>query len=185
MIAKNEVVTVTLDDNNDSSNTYVVYEVLSDGRCLLFHPICPNTFIIRNIDDLNKVQPNIKDSCERNLNFAESNKEYLDYNTAIDLEALSLYFAIKRKMTPRQKYILSGICGNIASIKFNNDINKAMQYITKNQGILDDFNKMWFNNFKGLFSGQQPITSKKQRAAIFNMAGFAMAELYNPIVQKA
>jgi hypothetical protein len=40
---------------------------------------------------------------------------------------------------------------------------------------------MWYRNFQGLFSGRQPITSKKQRASIFNITGFVMAELETPV----
>ena len=56
-----------------------------------------------------------------------------------------------------------------------------MKFIVENQGLFDEFNAMWFNNFDGL--GKQPITSKKQRSSIFNMAGFLLAEL-NPTAVK-
>lgn len=183
MIKRADIVTVDLGTDNQASNVYVVFDKLRDSY-LLHHPLFPECYILKGESELNTVAPNIKDSIERCLDFASHNKQYLDYNTIADLEALCLYFSIKRKITPRQKHILSAICGVIASIKFDNTILTAMTYITKNQGILDDFNLMWFNNFKGLFQGKQPITSKRQRSAIFNIAGFVLAELENPTASK-
>jgi hypothetical protein len=69
----------------------------------------------------------------------------------------------------------------IASIKLNNDVKAAMDLVSANAAILDEFNAMWYRNFQGLFSGRQPITSKKQRASIFNITGFVMAELETPV----
>lgn len=182
MINAGDIVTVDLENN--ASNTYIVKQVLNDTEYILFHPLFPSCFIIKTNTQLNKTAPNIKDSIERCLDFASASKQYLDFNTVADLDSLCLYFAIKRKITPRQKHILAGICGVIASIKFDNNIKDAMAFVTKNQGILDDFNLMWFNNFKGLFQGKQPITSKKQRSAIFNITGYVLAELNNPIISK-
>ena len=177
MISPKDLVTVQLDQ--DVSNTYIVYKVIDGGEALLHHPLSPEVFIIRNVEQLNKVAPNIKDSTERALDFALSYSKYLDYNSLADLEALGLFYVVKKKLTPQQKKILSNMCGMVASIHFDNDIKIAMKFIEKNQGLFDEFNAMWFNNFSGLFSGKQPITSKKQRSSIFNMAGFLLAEL-NP-----
>ena len=181
-IKKDDVVTVQF-ENVVSSNTYIVDTVEKDSA-LLKHPLYDTCLLRYPLDTLNTVAPNVKDSTERSLDFARSNRKFLDYNTNADLDALCLYFVIKRKLTPRQKTILSNICGTIVSIKFNNDVKEAMNLITKNAGVLDDFNAMWYNNFSGLFSGKQPITSKKQRSAIFNMAGFVLAELETPTALK-
>jgi len=181
-VQKNEVVTLRNDDNN-ISNTYVVYEVFED-KALLSHPLFEECLREVNIEDLNTVAPTVKDSTERGLDFAKRNLNYLDYNTSADLEALCLYYVMRRKLTPRQKGILASICGTIASIKTNNNVQQAMDIVKKNDAVLDEFNAMWYRNFSGLFSGVQPITSKKQRSAIFNMAGFVMAELSNPVISK-
>ena len=74
--------------------------------------------------------------------------------------------------------------GFIAITKLQDDISNAMALISKNAAILDEFNAMWYNNFSGLFKRNQPITSKKQRQAIFNIAGFVLAELENIVVFK-
>lgn len=181
-ITKNDIVTCPF-DNSVSSNTFVVDEVVG-STAILKHPLLPEVLVRKNLADLNKVGPNLKDSTERSLDFAKNNIKYLDYNTSADLEALCLYFVFKRKLTPRQKGTLSNTCGFIASIKLNNDIKEAMDLIKRNEGILDEFNAMWYRNFKNLFIGRQQITSKKQRSAIFNIAGFIMAELETPSTAK-
>ena len=180
-IKSGDLVTVSSDDK--SSNTYIVHSTLND-QSFLFHPLFEGCYILRDNEELNKTAPNIKDSLERSLDFAVDNKTYLDYNTVADLEALSLYFVVRKKLTPRQKNILSNITGVVASIHFDNDIQMAIKFIKENNVLFDEFNTMWFNNFKGLFEGKQPITSKKQRASIFNMAGFLLAELNNPTTRR-
>ena len=180
-IKPKDLVTVQLDQ--DVSNTYIVYKVI-DGEALLHHPLSPEVYIIRDVEQLNKVAPNIKDSTERALDFAFHYSKYLDYNNLADLEALSLFYVVRKKLTPKQKNILSVMCGMIACILMDNDIAKVSAYIKENHALFDDFNRMWYNNFQGLFSGKQPITSKKQRASIFNMAGFLMAELMNQTVKR-
>ena len=102
----------------------------------------------------------------------------------IAISALCLYFVVRRKLTPRQKNLLSNICGQIAGIKLNDDIKYAMSLVASHEAILDEFNLMWYRNFSGLFSGRQNITSRKQRSAIFNIAGFVLAELERPSVSK-
>ena len=175
---------VTIDFKNQTvSNTYLVHKVLED-TCLLTHPLFPECLIEKPTRLLDQVAPNIKDSTEKCLDFSTQNKKSLDHNSLGDLDALCAYFVVRRQLTPKQKQTLSCICGNIAEILFNDNIEETMRYVSANSSALDDFNRMWFNNFKGLFTGQQPITSKKQRSSIFNMAGFILAELSNPRVNK-
>lgn len=177
---------VTLDiDNKNVSNTFIVHEVNKDEHtAYLHHPLYEECFIKVCLDDLDTVAPNIKDSTEKCLDFAKEHISNLDYNTTGDLEALCIYFVIKRQLTPKQKSTLAKICGSLASIQFNDSVDDAMRYIKENQAVLDDFNRMWFNNFRGLFNGSQAITSNKQRTSIFNMAGFVLAELSNPKASK-
>lgn len=174
---KNSIVTVDL--GNSSSNTFIVDTVEGD-TVLLSHPLAKDILIRKNVNEVNVTTPNIKDSTERCIDYANANKSYVDYSTAGDLESVGIYFALKRQLTPRQKQTLANICGVIASVKFNNDLRDAMNFVTKNSSLLDEFNAMWFNNFKGLFNGSQQVTSKKQRSAIFNIAGYVLAELENP-----
>ena len=182
-ISPGEIVTVDF-GNLISSNTFIVEDVLEDDFYLLKHPLFEGILIKKHSSYLNKIPARLKDSSERSLDFARRNYTYLGYKELADLEALSLFFVVRRLLTDNQKNILSRINGTIASIKFNNDIDVAMKFITDNQGMLDEFNKMWYNNFKNIFSKKQPISSKKQRSTIFNMAGFILAELENPWVEK-
>lgn len=179
-IQKNSIVTVDL--GNSSSNTFVV-DTVEDDTVLLSHPLAKGVLIRVVKEKINNTSANIKDSSERCIDYANVNKSYLDYNTAGDLESVGIFFALKRKLTPRQKQTLANICGIIASVKFNNDLRDAMNFVVKNSSMLDEFNAMWFNNFKGLFTGTQQITSKKQRSAIFNIAGYVLAEMENPTVR--
>lgn len=174
---KNQIVTV--DIGNASSNTFIV-DTDEGATLLLTHPLAKGVLIRMPKDKVNNAAANIKDSSERCIDYANANRSFLDYNTAGDLESVGIFFALKRKLTPRQKQTLANICGIIASVKFGNDLREAMNFITKNSSLLDEFNAMWFNNFRGLFTGTQQITSKKQRSAIFNIAGYVLAEMENP-----
>lgn len=180
-ILKNDIVTVELD--NDTSNTFIV-DTVEGETLLLTHPLASGVLIRVPLDQVNKASAKIKDSTERGIDYANANKKYVDYNTGADLESIAIYFTLKRKLTPRQKQTLANICGVVASVKFDNDLREAMNFVTKNSLMLDEFNMMWFNNFKGLFSGQQMVTSKKQRSAIFNIAGYVLAEMENPTAKR-
>jgi hypothetical protein len=180
-ISKNSIVTVDL--NNNSSNTFIV-DTVEGETVLLTHPLALGVLIRVPATTVNTTSANIKDSTERGIDYANSNRQYLDHNTSLDLEAVAIFFALKRKLTPRQKHTVANICGSIASFKFNDDLKEVMAFITKNASMLDQFNAMWYANFKGLFSGQQMVTSKKQRSAIFNIAGYLLAELENPTANR-
>lgn len=174
---------VTVDLKNNTSNTFIV-DTDEGSTVLLSHPLAQDILLRKWKADINVAPANIKDSMERGIDYANNSRQYLDFNTASDLDALAIYFIIKRKLTPRQKQTLANICGVIASVKFDNDLRDAMNFVTKNMSLLDEFNIMWYTNFKGLFSGQQMVTSKKQRSAIFNMAGYVLAELENPTANR-
>ncbi len=179
---KNKIVTVEFGSNN-SSNTFLVDS--EDGEhVLLYHPLSPTLLIRKLKSDLDLVSPNIKDSTERCLDLAKRYNAQLSHTDFCDLEAICMFFVAKRFLTPKQKNTLATICGSIASSEFKDDINQAMNFITNNSNSLDDFNQMWYHNFRGLFSKNQPITSKKQITSIFNIAGFLLAQIGNPRVSQ-
>ena len=182
MIKKDDIVTLKL-ENTTASNTFIVKSI-DNGKALLFHPLAPTVYIEEPLENLNTVAATLKDSSERNLDFARANSKFLDFNTNADLDALCLYFAVTRKLTPKQKGTLANMLGRVAAIKFDNDISAAMEYVKKNAGVLDDFNGMWYRNFRKLFSGKKLIVSSRQRDSIFNITGFVLAELETPTVQK-
>lgn len=180
---KGDVVTVTLEENNQAANTYHVYADLGD-EVILSHPIHSSCLIAKKKDELNKVQPTLKDSNQRALEFALSRDTNLDHNARGELEALRVCFVLNRSLTNQQKKALSNLNGYLASIYFHNDISLAIRCVKENSAILDDFNTMWFNNFREVFAGRRQITSPKQRETIFNIAGFVLAELESQRIKK-
>ena len=171
-----DIVTVELEENNKASNTYKIEAIVGEDA-FLFHPLNPRLFVKKPIRELNKVAANLKDSTERAIEFAVQKADYLDYNTKAYLESIIMAFVTNRKLSNNQKKDLSDICGFIASISFDNDVDLAMRYINDNQGVMDSFNQMWYSNFRLIFQGKRSITRPNQRKAIFNMAGHVMAEL--------
>jgi hypothetical protein len=180
---KNSIVTVDLGQEQSASNTFLI-DTIEDETVLVTHPLACGLLMRVGKCDVDVTAANLKDSIERGIDFANSNRSMLDFSTLEDLDALGISFVFKRKLTSNQKQVLANICGSIACYKFDDNIKKAMEYISKNQAALDDFNLMWFNNFKSLFAGTQVISSKKQRTAIFNIAGYILAESENPTVNR-
>lgn len=171
---------VTLDQRSKASNTYVYAGKLSNEQVLLTHPLSKDTCLLVPEGSINVCSPNIKDTTERCLDYVNRSRKSLDHNMKLDLECLSIYFGLKRQLSPNMKKVLANLSGVVAAAYFQNDVHAAMSYITQNKACLDDFNLMWFNNFRGLFNGSQPITSDKQTSAIYNMAGFVLSELATP-----
>jgi len=167
---------VTLPMSREASNTYIIENIIDDFL-YLNHPLFPECILKVEKSLVNQTLATLKESTERCLDFASVYKEYLDFNLKSDLEALCMYFIFKRRLTPKQKQILANICGMITKTQINNDINKAITLIKQNESLLDEFNLMWYRNFKGLFNGTQQITSDKQKTSIFNMAGFVQSQL--------
>lgn len=179
----NSIVTVDL-KNNDVSNTYLVDQIINESEALLFHPLYPTILLKRKLSELNVVASNIKDSTERSLDFAKRQKSLLDVNMICDLDALCMYFVVTRRLTKKQKFVLSTVCGFLAKQQFESNIDQTMKFIVSNEALLDEFNRLWYNNFNDIFNGKRSITSKKQSDAIFNIAGFLLAELHGPTVLK-
>jgi len=178
----NNIVTVELDSN--VSNTYKIYEGNLKDKSLLFHPLFPSCFILKDNNELNYKTAVIKDSTERSIDFVVSNKQLLNHDSLQDLEAVCLLFSVKRVLSPKLKNVLSNLGGIIASYKLNNNVQEAIKIVNTNVGILDEFNLMWYNNLKKLFNGTRAITTKNQRSSIFNMTGFVLAELKTPTITK-
>ena len=185
MFKKDDLVTIRLKDNVNASNTYIVAGILKDEPvAILYHPLHPSCLIARNFAELNKIQANGKDATERLLEFALIRQDELDHNMRGDLEALRLFYVINKTLTNHQKSQLSAIAGNLASIYFCGDVNLAIKYVNDNSAVLDTYNSMWYSNFIDLFKGKKPIVSPKQRASIFNIAGFVLAQLESLHIRK-
>jgi hypothetical protein len=146
--------------------------------------LAPKILIPFKEDSLNKDAPRLKDSTERLVDFANHNKTLLGYVYKADLESIGVIFALNRRLTPLQKGILSTICGEIAKANFNEDLDDAIEFINKNKALLDSFNLVWYDKFNEYFTGKELVSNVKIRTSIFNMAGFILANLENPVTSK-
>jgi hypothetical protein len=171
---------VTLQLHSDASNTFIV-DTVEEETLLLSHPLTDGILIRVPKSRVNNVAANIKNSTERSIDFANQHRKYIPQPNLHDLDSIGLYFAIYRKLSPLQKKTISNMCGLIARESLQNNIEDAKRLILKNSSMLDEFNTMWFNNFLNLLTGKLAITSEKQRMSIFNMAGFILAEMENPV----
>ena len=181
-IKSGDLVTIQLSDNNPYSNVYKVVTVMDD-KCLLNHPLFADCYIIKPNSVLNITVLSVKNSTEKCLEYAMRHKKFLDYETIADLESMCMYFIVTRDLSLKQKKVLSNICGKIASIYYSNDINKAIDYVKENAGVLDEFNQMWYSNFEKIFNKEKVIKTKNQRLSIFNIAGFVLAQLENTRIE--
>jgi hypothetical protein len=176
VIKQGDLVTVALENNTDASNTYAVARKL-DGESLLSHPLFPNIFILKNDGELNLVAANIKNDEERCLSYALRYRKYLDFDTVAELESLSMYFIVYHQLSNAQKKSLANMCGTIAAMYSNNDLDKSIELVNENQALLNNFNRWWFQNLEEIFTGQKKQISRRARTSVFNIAGFILAQL--------
>lgn len=175
-IQQGDLVTVSLEVNSDASNTYAVARKL-EGESLLSHPLVPNVFLLKKDEELNLVGATLKNDEERCLAYALKFQKYLDYDDVAVLEALSMYFIVHHRLTKRQNKLLANMAGEIAKVYCNNDLEIAIRTVNENRALLNDFNRHWYENFEKIFQGSQRKISVAQRAGIFNMCGFVLAQL--------
>jgi len=179
-IKQGDLVTVQLNENSTASNVYSVARKLA-GECVLNHPLFPECLIIRKDEELNKVGAQLKNSTEKCLEFVMKNRSLLDFNSGADVYAMAAYFVINRKLSSRQLKVLAGYCGKIASIILDNNLGSATRKVSENQALLDEYNLVWFNNLRDIYSGKK-VPSPNQRESVFNQAGFVLAQLETTIV---
>ena len=166
----------------DQGQTFII-DTDEGDTVLLTHPLSPEILVRALKSKVNTTSASVKDTSERGLDFANNHKDNLDFDTKKDLEGLSIVYMVRRKLTPRQKATLATICGNLAKIQFNNDVRAAGSFIVTNESLLDDFNRMWYRNLFNIMIGRAELRSKKQSETIFNIAGYALSRLYNPIAK--
>lgn len=179
-IKQGDLVTVQLSENSTASNVYSVHRKL-DGECVLSHPLYPQCLIIRPDTELNLVAASLKNSTEKCLEFVMKNRTFLDHNSVCDVLAMAAYFVINRKLSSRQLKVLAGYCGKIASIILDNNLGSATKKVADNAALLDEYNLVWFNNLRDIYSGKK-TPSPNQRESVFNQAGFILAQLETNIV---
>ena len=174
-----DLVTVQLPENNQESNVFIIDNILNDLQYAVHHPLCPDIHINKLATELDVVTPAPKSQMQRQLEFTLDLKKHLGPDDVADLEALCMFFVVNRRLTNRQKQILSTLGGKVASEHCIQDLDIALRIVRDNKALLDDFNRMWFANFHKIFAGQREVTSKRQRSSIFNMTGFILAQLHD------
>lgn len=177
-IAQGDLVTIKLNDYHFVSNTYMVHRKL-EKEALLSHPLAPDCFIIKADEDLNVDFPTGQNQIEKCLFFAKKNISLLGHTMGGDLDALCYYFVIKKSLTVKQRTDLGNICGKIASVVLNSNISAAVMTIKQNKVLLDEYNNSLLNGIKRIIDDPMTIKNKYERYMVFNIAGFALAQLSN------
>ena len=160
-----------------SSNTYVYQEKLNSVEVLLSHPLTPKINIIVEEEKLNQTQAVMRNPVELCLYYANQNKELLGHTHRADLQAMCYYFVVERNFTMKQRSDLASICGKIASVQLHNNMEAASKLIIDNRPLLDDFHVTLYNNFESVIRDSNTLKKKSERFAVFNLAGFVLAQL--------
>lgn len=183
-IKKGDLVTFDSGSYSNASNTYEVIEFYKKNldadytHAFLAHPLVKEScYLLKPLEQLNIVLGRLKNPTEKCLEFSHKYSNYLGYRLQADLDALSLYFFIHRDFAPNQKETLSFICGKISSVLTNNDLKMAAELVNSNIALLDDFNKIWYENLRIIFKDVTKATTKPKKSAIFKIAGFVMAQI--------
>lgn len=174
-----DLVTLQMHENIKESNVFVIKEALPEERYILYHPICPEIFVIASGAELDQVNPTQKGSIQKCLEFASDYEQHLTPDERADLQALRMVFVVSRRLSNRQKHLLSNLGGTIAAEYCIQDLSIATRLVREYKTLLDDFNARWYSNFQRYFNGQKDVTSKKIRTILFNMAGFILAQLHD------
>jgi hypothetical protein len=173
-----DLVTVDLGKYSTSSNTYEIAGFSEDQQtAFVTHPLVDKQiFLIYPISSFNQIQAKLQSPVERCLFFAKQNREILGYKLQAELDSLVLYFFLKKGLAPNQKENLAFICGKIVSVMLKNDFQQAIDLVNKNSSLLDDFNRVWYENAKSLFEDVTKISNKNKRLIVLKIAGFVMAQ---------
>lgn len=156
--------------------TFTLAHIESDW-ILLRHQLVPDIFIKTSLDKIRPFEVYNASSIERNLKYLSNNSSFLNYNDLCELESISIFYFIKNKISSSQLKRIAELQGKLSSIKFHGDINKAIDLVNENKGILDSFNQRWYEHYTRFFSKAQVPVMENQRKAIFNIAGFVLSEL--------
>lgn len=176
LIKVGDLVTLQVGEFSTVSNTYKVERKL-EAESLLSHPLAPGFLILKKDDELNSALGILQNDLEKCLSFAKKHDEYLGYSLKSDLDALCMYFVIKKNITSKQRNELSNMCGKVASVILNNNMQLALMKIRENKILLDDFNIALFNAYKEVIEDPLKIKDKSARYTIFNISGFILAQL--------
>lgn len=158
------------------SNTYSTFE-LRPNQVLLFHPMLPDVFLVKERAELDSVTPITRNSEEKQLSYCNKYRKYLDFDNSSMLDSLILYHIVYKKFGNKQKAVLNTMCGKIAQIYCDSDLNRAIDVVNSNEALLNSYNSYWYRIFERFFKRGKPPETKQHRDAIFSMAGFVLAQL--------
>lgn len=175
---------VTLDNQGSQVNSNVVVVVGQyEGKYLVTHPMAQPYVMIKEESELNRTSPVPKSNTERCIDFLLKHKEYLNYEELSDIQAICYYFVANRKFTGKLIRTINHYCGKIAKIKLENSLPSAINLVMINKGILDEFNRSWFEALSDYYyekvddRGRRKYPSPKHINSMFNQAGWVMAQL--------
>lgn len=176
-IKAGDLVTVDLGSYSNSSNTYKVVTKIRGKKYVLAHPLAPECYVIKKEEELNKVGASLKNPTEKCLEFCQKHKEFLGFKKQATLDALRFYYVVNKDLASNQKEELATMCGSLATMLVKNDITIASKLVTDNEGLLDDYNLIWYKKLNSCFKDISKIDTQFKKLFIYKVAGFVMAQL--------
>lgn len=169
---------VTVMNSSGESNVYSLYKELED-KVLLSHPLAEGVLILKNKNEIDLVTASQKTHYERCLDYLSSKKELLDYNSEAVVNSLCLHFVVHRKFTPKLKNLIARLSGIPASIEFQGNLQKAIEFVNENNALFDDYNKRVYYNrtYRPIFEGKTLPEDSRQVETVFNLTGFILAQI--------
>lgn len=171
------IVTVDYGPYNQYSNTFQVFSDSGEDVIYLNHPLAPQCITTRTLAEINIVSPKTQAPIERCLFYLKKHEGLLGSQVSGEMLGIYYYFILNRDLTKTQKSTISRFCGKVAELKFSSNVEQAVVVINQHAALLDEYNLMWFNKFSKLFKNPTLINTKSRRSAVFNMAGFVLAQL--------
>lgn len=175
-IKEKDLVTLNVAPFIEGSNTYIVAGFLENGMVCLNHPLVPECYIIKPMRDLNNVQPILRSPFERCLWFANKHKAQLGHINSLALEAILLLYVTKKTLSSAQKHEIHVMCGKIASIHVDGNINFAVKKVRENEALLDTYNLREYKRLEKFFKNPENIIESSHRQVILRVAGFILAQ---------
>jgi hypothetical protein len=177
-----DLVTLDFGPYSNASNTYEVAGFGEGDTLFLTHPLVDgNIFVAVNKESVNKTVAKMKNPTEMCLDFGKKYKDMIGYKLQAELDSLCFYFFVKKFLTPTQKESLAEICSKISIILLKNDLSQGIALVNKNNALLDDYNKILYENMKPMFEDATKINNKNKRFLIQKVVGFIMAQLENGV----
>lgn len=157
---------------------WLVSEVL-EKSVFLGHPLSTCEIYVKQdlVAGLQKLDsPPKMSALEKLLKLAKGAVTSLKGNERMDLDALSAYYVLKRRLSRSQYEALHLMVTAIAENSFEHSPAKACDFIKENEALLDDSTVILYNTHKSVIDNWKFIQSRSERSAIFRLAGFLIAQ---------